>query len=149
MKKSAGNKYLYIVPVQTRVRETIRSFSSTLTMKQATLEKVVEYGTYKQGTAACAVELLEDPKQISTGSIKGTMLIGFVIDNQGVIRYDALLFYADVFANNTFQGNWTSSKTGAVKKCNWGDYRIPESGDLDKFAGKYTVPLFFFANLTR
>ncbi len=144
MKQRAGNKYVYDVQGKTRVRETIRPFSGTITVRQAELEKVVEYGTYKQGFATCAVELLEDPKQSSTGSIKGTMLIGFVIDNGGVFRYDALMFYADVFANNTFEGTWTSYKTGAVKKCNWGDYRIPESGDLDNGAGEFVPSAKYF-----
>ncbi len=144
MKRPAGNKYRYTISGKTRVRETIRPFSGTVTVKQAALKKVMEYGNYKQGVATCAVDLLEDPKQSSTGSIKGTLLLGFVIDNKGVFRYDALQFYADGFSNNTFKGNWTSYKTGAVKKCNWGDYRIPESGDLDVGAGEFSPDSKYF-----
>jgi len=28
---------------------------------------------------------------------------------------------------------------GRDKKCNWGDFRIPESGELDHGAGEFTV----------
>ncbi len=48
-------------------------------------------------------------------------------------------FIADGFSNNQFTGSWTSYKTNASKKCNWGDYRIPECGDLDIGAGEFIV----------
>lgn len=32
---------------------------------------------------------------------------------------------------------WTSYATQKSKKCNWGDWRIPQSGDLDGGAGEF------------
>jgi len=49
-----------------------------------------------------------------------------IIDNKRNFRYDALNFDADGFNNNQFIGTWTSYRTQSIKKCNWGDYRIPE-----------------------
>jgi hypothetical protein len=63
----------------------------------------------------------------------------FLIDNKGQFRYDAISFSADGFSNNQFIGSWTSYKTDASKKCNWGDYRIPECGDLDIGAGELSI----------
>jgi len=95
--------------------------------------------TYKQGFATCDVILYEDKKQSSTGFIKGTLKSEFIIDKKGQFRYDALSFVADGFSNNQFVGSWTSYKTNSTKKCNWGDYRIPECGDLDLGAGRVNV----------
>lgn len=41
------------------------------------------------------------------------------------------------FSNNQFRGSWTSYKTGVSKKCNWGDGRILDSGDLEGGAGEF------------
>lgn len=38
-----------------------------------------------------------------------------------------------------FVGSWTSYKTNIAKKCNWGDYRIPDSSDLDIGTGEFSV----------
>ena len=46
---------------------------------------------------------------------------------------------ADGFYNNQFVGTWTSYKTNSSKKCHWGDFRIPESGDLDSGDGEFIV----------
>ncbi len=62
-----------------------------------------------------------------------------MIDDKGQFRYDALNFFSDGFSNNQFVGSWTSYKTNKTKRCNWGDYRIPESGDLDIGAGEFSV----------
>jgi hypothetical protein len=47
------------------------------------------------------------------------------------------MLVADGYRNNQWQGTWRSYKTGAAKVCNWGDWRIPESGGLDTGAGEF------------
>ena len=52
------------------------------------------------------------------------------------------MFVADGFQNNQFQGTWTSYKTAISKKCNWGDYRIPEcnwKNGCDQGAGEFSI----------
>jgi len=129
----------YLVYGKTKVKETICSFQGIITIRQARIYKSGEIPTYKQGFATCDVILYEDKKQPSTGFIKGKLKSEFLIDNKGQLRYDALMFVADGFSNNQFVGSWTSFKTNASKKCNWGDYRIPECGDLDIGAGEFSV----------
>ena len=46
---------------------------------------------------------------------------------------------ADGFSNNECIAIWTSYKTGKKMKCNWGDFRIPNSGRLDIGAGEFSV----------
>lgn len=133
------NPYEYLVFGKTKVKETICSFQGTITIRQARIYKSSDIPTYKQGVATCDLILYEDKKQFSTGYFTGKLTSNFIIDNKGQFRYDALMFVADGFSNNQFVGSWTSYKTNTSKKCNWGNYRIPDCGDLDIGAGEFSV----------
>lgn len=133
------NPYEYLVYGKTKVKETICSFQGTITIIESRIYKSGDIPAYKQGFTTCEVMLYEDKKQSSTGFIKGKLKIKFLIDNKGKFRYDALMFDGDSFSNNQFIGSWTSYKTNVSKKCHWGDYRIPDSGDLDMGAGEFSV----------
>jgi hypothetical protein len=139
------NPYEYLAYGKTMVKENICSFQGKILVTESRLHKS-DIPTYKQGTAVCEVILYEDRKQSSTGFIKGKLTTDFIIDDKGRVRYDALMFVADGFSNNQFRGTWTSYKTNASKKCNWGDYRIPESGDLDSGAGEFMVSERYIKN---
>jgi hypothetical protein len=138
------NPYEYFVYGKTKVKETIRPFQGTLTIKKALIGKSSKFTSYEQGFATCEINFNEDKKLSSTGFINGTMKIGYVLDPKKNLRYDALSFYSDSFSNNTFKGIWTSYKTNISKKCNCGDYRIPESGDLDIGAGEFSPDSKYF-----
>ncbi len=137
--QSPTNPYEYLVYGKTKVKETICSFQGTITIKQARTYKNGDIPTYKQGFATCDVILYEDKKQPSSGFIKGKLKSEFLIDDKGQFRYDAISFIADEYSNNQFVGSWTNYKTGISRKCNWGDYRIPESGDLDIGVGEFSI----------
>jgi hypothetical protein len=132
------NTYEYLVYGKTMVKGTVRSFQGTITIFQARTFIKGDFAKYKQGYADCQVTLYEDKKETSTGMIKGKLRSNFIIDDKGKFRYDAVMFGADGFWNNQFIGTWTSYKTKISKKCNWGDYRIPESRDLDIGAGEFS-----------
>lgn len=133
------NPYEYLAYGKTMVKETVCSFQGKIMVKESRIYKSEDMPTYRQGVAICEIVLYEDKKQSSTGFIKGKMTTNFITDDKGKLRYDALMFVADGFANNQFKGSWTSYKTNNSKKCNWGDYRIPDSGDLDSGAGEFMI----------
>ena len=81
--------------------------------------------------------LREDPEQPGAGVFEGTHTLDIAVDRAGNIYYDTLMLVADGYRNNQWQGTWRSYKTGAAKVCNWGDWRIPESGGLDYGAGEF------------
>ena len=81
--------------------------------------------------------LREDPEQPGAGVFEGTHTLDIAVDRAGNIYYDTLMLVADGYRNNQWQGTWRSYKTGAAKVCNWGDWRIPESGGLDTGAGEF------------
>jgi len=129
----------YLVYGKTMVKENICSFQGSINIVDAGLYKHSEAPTCRQGYAVGKVLLFEDKKQRSSGFLEGALTTRFLIDAQGQLRYDAVMFASDDFSNNQFAGKWTSYKTGVSKKCNWGDYRIPDSGDLDIGAGEFSV----------
>jgi len=131
--------YEYLAYGKTKVKETICTFQGKITLKQAKTYKSNDIPAYQQGYTTCDVILYEDNKQPFTGFVKGKLTSHFVIDNQGTFRYDGTNFVADGFSNNEFIGTWTSYKSNVSKRCNWGDYTIPESGDLDIGAGEFSV----------
>jgi len=136
------NPYEYLVYGKTKVKETICSFQGIITIRQARIYKSGDIPTYKQGFTTCDVILYEDKKQSSTGYIKGKLKSDFLIDDKGQFRYDAISIMADGYSNNQFIGNWTSYKTNTTKKCNWGDYRIPEcdwQNGCDIGAGEFSI----------
>jgi hypothetical protein len=133
------NSYEYLAYGKTMVKENVCPFQGKIVIKESSIYKNGDIPTYKQGFAICEVVLYEDGKQSSTGLIRGKLTTNFVIDQKGKFRYDALMFVADGFSNNQFRGTWTSYKTNISKKCNWGDYRIPDSKGLDIGAGEFMV----------
>lgn len=132
----------YYVTGKTKVRENICSFTGTISVDSAVLwdSTLTEIGfpTYIPGYIVSHIQLEEDSISNNSGRIEGDLLTAIYITDKGNIEYDALMLIADGFSNNEFRGTWTSYKTGRVKKCNWGDYRIPESGNLDFGAGEFS-----------
>jgi hypothetical protein len=81
-------------------------------------------------TCYCKYQLFEDQKQEGSGIFSGILKTRFYLDGKSV-HYDDLDAESDEFCNNQFVGNWESNESKKVKKCNWGDRRIPYSNDLD------------------
>lgn len=144
--KNQENPYQYFAYGKTMVKGLICTFQGTVTIKDAGLFEAIEIPNTKQGFASCEVVLYEDQKQSSTGMIKGKLESHFLIDQKGRFRYDAVMFVADGFSNNKFIGTWTSYKTNVSKKCNWGDYRIPQSKGFDVGAGEFSVDQKYIKN---
>jgi hypothetical protein len=135
--QNPNNPLEYLVYGKTKVKENVSSFQGTLTIMDAQTYDEGDIPTLKQGFIKGQYKFFEDPHQYGTGILNGEFQTNFYISEQVEIKYDALMFFADGFYNNQFQGTWTSYKTKKSKICNWGDYRIPDSGDLDIGAGGF------------
>jgi hypothetical protein len=135
--KSGTNPYEYYVSGKTRVKETIRKFRGVITVIEAKLYQYFDDPRYKEGYMICKCIFYEDSTLPETGCIKGTLRSDWYLDSSGHIFYDAIMIVADGFDNNQFEGKWTSYTTGRDKKCNWGDFRIPDSKPLDDGTGDF------------
>jgi len=49
------------------------------------------------------------------------------------------MLVADGYYNNQCKAAWTSYKTRKSKKCNWGDFRMPDSEELDQGTGDVSI----------
>lgn len=136
--QNPNNKLEYFIYGKTKVKENICTFQGTITINESKIYEESEVPNVKQGFAKGSYEFFEDPDQKGTGVFKGSFQTDFYIDKNGELKYDALMLGADGFENNQFEGTWTSYKTEKSKKCSWGDYRIPNSGDLDIGAGEFS-----------
>lgn len=80
----------------------------------------------------------QDSVQAHSGIFKGIFQSDFYLTKDGLIHYDDIEIISDGFSNNEFIGTWTSFDKQINKTCNWSDYRIPNSGDLDGGAGDFS-----------
>ena len=140
------NPYEYFAYGKTKVKGSIRPFQGTIKITKARLYKEVDIQAdgdvlpnHKQGFVVSEVTLFQDRQEESTGFFSGKSRSGFLIDDKGVFRYDAISFFDADFSNNDFVGTWTCYRTKLVKRVHWGDWRIPESGDLDIGSGEFSV----------
>ena len=86
--------------------------------------------------------LREDLGQHGAGVLEGRHTIDIATDSLGNIYYDTMFMVADGYSTNQWAGTWRCYETKAVKPCNWGDARIPDSEGpygLDVGAG-YFLP---------
>ena len=129
---------VYDVYGRTRHHDTIRLFSGTITLDAMRLYKE-EYlpATGEFGSLYGHYQFDED--EFSGGGIlTGKMKIDFAKIN-GRFYYDAvMLACADGYDNRQYEGVWTSKDLKRLEKCNWGDFRIPDSRGLDIGAGEFS-----------
>jgi hypothetical protein len=90
-------------------------------------------------------ELREKPGQPKSGVFRGVARTNWYVDKNGQLRYDELYRAGDGYRNNQFVGTWTSYTTQKSLRCNWGDYRIPNSGDFDIGAGEFNPASTYYS----
>ena len=93
----------------------------------------------KMGICIARYSLEEEEAENNSGVFSGFALFRWYIDDTYQLLYDDVNDCADSYANNQFAGVWRSHSTGREKKCAWGQYRIPDCGDLDMGAGEFSV----------
>ena len=94
---------------------------------------------FQEGFVECAVKFFEDSSVTGSGKITGELDTDWKISNANKITYDALLLVADGYSNNVFTGIWKGYRKNVIKKCHWGDFRIPDCGNLDIGTGEFMV----------
>lgn len=135
--QNPSNKLEYFIYGKTKVKNNICTFQGKIEINDARIYIESDFPPLKQGYIKGTYNFFEDNNQKGAGQLTGTFKTYLYFDNQGKIKYDALIFVADGFCNNQFEGTWISYKSGESKKCNWGDYRIPDSNELDCGAAEF------------
>ncbi|HUO98886.1 MAG TPA: hypothetical protein VMU01_09465 [Rhizomicrobium sp.] len=146
IKQDDKNPLLYHVTGTSQVKQNKCDFEGTITLVQITdIDKGSEdFEPYKDshprdvGTARGRYEFRENPKQKNSGVFSGEMRVDWFLSEDGTLVTDDVMAGADGYRNNQYKGTWTSYAPGAKSKtASWGEYRIPESGDLDWGAAEF------------
>ena len=64
----------------------------------------------------------------------------------GSLHIDDIDCYSDSYCNNLYSGIWISYRSHRTKPCGWGQWRIPNCGDLDEGAAEFSVNPKYKAN---
>jgi hypothetical protein len=137
----------YLIVGKSMVKNNICDFTGTIKITKARTYKKLHWGVddeyknkgiKKQGIIIAEYNFEEDRKQTHSGVFDGLLSTSWYIDKNGKLKYDDIRFDADGYGNNQFVGTWRGYKSDAVKTANWGDYRIPMSGDFDIGAGEFS-----------
>jgi hypothetical protein len=126
----------YLIYGKTKVKNNICSFQGKLTIDDAiTYNDENEYPGENTlfGQVSGQYIFFEDQTHSGTGIFNGTFETYFSLNKNNEIIYGDLTGSS----NNQFKGKWTKYKTLKSIKCNWGDFRIPDSGDLDIGEGDF------------
>ena len=128
----------YFVYGKNMVKDNVCEFQGTFTITNVFLFIKTDLPKITQGKIIGEYLLFENPLQKHVGQFKGVFASNWYLDKEGNIKYDDLNDVADGFSNNEFVGTWSSYSGTTVKNCNWGDARIPMSGDLDEGVGGFS-----------
>lgn len=145
--KSQSSPDTYEVYGKSMVKNNICEFNGTIKISNVRKFKKTSFGLDDelknkelkgQFVIIGSYSLSEDEKQNHSGVFKGTFQANFYLDKNSQFHYDDIENYSDGYNNNQFVGQWAGYKTKIEKRCNWGDFRIPNSGDFDIGAGDFS-----------
>ena len=145
--KDPTSQEKYLIKGISVVGKNICDFEGEIIIEQVREYKLMHYGIddkYKnsgfksQGILFGKYEFKENPEQTHSGVFEGVMYLKWYVDRFGIIHYDRIELFSDRYRNNQYVGTWSDYKSETKKTCNWGGYRVPNSGDLDIGAGEFS-----------
>jgi len=131
----------YLVIGKSKVDNKICTFKGTIKLLKIFPNDSCDNSEYKKcGDLFAEYMFYEDSSQNHSGIFHGITECSFFKDSTGKSAYvDESMSGADGYWNRTFVGTWSEYKTGIVKKCIWGDYRLPFTFDFDCGDGEMMV----------
>jgi len=136
----------YFVYGKTKVKSNVCTFQGLINLNECKTYINGDVPGVKQGFVKGVYQFYENPNEKNSGFFKGQITTHFYIDKNDTLKYDALMFVADGYKNNQFEGIWSSYDNYIVKNCNWGDFRIPDSRNFDIGAGEFSVNKKYIKN---
>lgn len=144
--KDPKNPEIYNVKGKSRVKNNICDFTGTIRIKNVYRAKTFNSGIDNkyvgqikdQGVLIAEYSLQEDVLQVHSGIFSGYLTTYWYINTSNKLCYDDSRSGSDDFHNNQFQGFWEEDAAKNFKICNWGDYRIPDSNNLDIGAAEFS-----------
>lgn len=100
--------------------------------------KYENLGIKKQGILIGLYDFKENPAQHHNGMFTGKMYLNWYLDQHDLLYFDDIECHSDTYKNNQYVGTWSGYNPETRKVYNWGERRIPFSGDLDIGAGEFS-----------
>ncbi len=152
--KNNTNPELYKIEGISLVNDNKCDFKGTIKISQIREYKNMHYGCddefidedFKtQGLLIGDYKFEENHNQEHSGTFEGVMTLYWYIDRYNIIHSDNLeSYFSDSYCNNQYIGQWTEYNKSEGKICNWGEDRIPFSGDLDIGAAYFSPNQKYF-----
>lgn len=121
----------YFVYGKSNVSDNVCPFQGKIAIKNSYYLKTVDNPVGSFGVVIGEYTFNEDPESHHAGIFKGIFATFWYKDANGIIKYDNRGSSSAMYNNNQFAGTWTEYNSSTSQAANWGDRRIPESGDLD------------------
>jgi hypothetical protein len=140
------NPRIYRISGHSKVLNNNCDFTGIIEVKQIRAFKSLHFGVDEnlkdkgikaQGALIGNYNLQENSSQSHYGEFSGIMTLYWYLDKNDNLLYDDIRLYSDEYRNNQYIGIWEDYITKKKKTCNWGEYRIPFSGDLDVGAAEF------------
>lgn len=136
--KNPYSKTEYIVTGNSIVIGNSCQFIGVLKIDYSCYVKCTEMPNGNHGILVGTYILKEKATNKYSGEFEGMFSTYWYKDDNGKIRYDDTWFVSAGFNNNQFSGTWREYGKTIKKQANWGDGRIPNSGDLDVGASEFS-----------
>ncbi len=129
--KNYDNPFEYFIYGKSRSAEHVCDLQGSLVITEVGRLEDNDRSDIIRGYAAGDYVMFEDQSCFSAGVYRGSFVTTFYEDEDGTFHYDNLREDAPGFTNNEFTGVWEQYYSDSIQTANWGDHRIPGSGDLD------------------
>ncbi|MGQ1908993.1 hypothetical protein ACT3CE_04330 [Marinifilum sp. RC60d5] len=155
--KDQNNEKEYLVFGKSKVKNNVCEFLGKIEIHRICLknekDRILNYNVamqhededaanqfkYPKGRIVAKYLFFEKKEQKGTGVFEGVLKCDFYIKDNIPMYDDLEKGYSDSYNNNQFVGKWISYKTNKTKVCNWGDYRVPYSKNLDVGIAEFSV----------
>ncbi len=145
VKKESDTSYL--ISGFSKISDRLRPFSGSLHILDVRELNEYDYGVddfmkgqiHKQGICIAHYNLKEERGPKDSGTFSGISVFRWYLDKNDDLHYDHTNEESDNYSNNLFAGIWQSNSGAKPVKCAWGQYRIPDSGDLDIGTAEFMV----------
>lgn len=141
IKTDAEDSLLYEVWGKYRIKNEIKHYEGLVFVTN--YSEIAQYSNIREEhhhSGGQVYSLISEWNLKTKGSdeeIKGRMTSTYYVLNDKAVFNDVDIEYSDSFCNNQFVGMLCSVAYGD-KKCQWGTFRIPDSGGLDIGAAEFS-----------
>ncbi|GAB3333442.1 hypothetical protein GCM10027429_14040 [Marivirga atlantica] len=129
--KNPKDSLEYLVYGKSMVNENICDFQGVIKVMESYYFISEDFPYNRYGILAGQYEFYENSGSSSAGIFRGRFTTNWYKNEEGSLTYNDRWSVSAMYNNNQFAGDWTKYGSSNKLTANWGDSRIPLSGDLD------------------